>query len=197
MSMTSKLMAAAAALSLTAGAAAAESHMSPAGNPMVDGVEMMPDMTIVENASNAGNLSTLVAAVQAAGLADTLAGEGPFTVLAPTNDAFAKLDQTQLDDLMKPENQAALAKILTCHVIPGAMNTEELAGQFGNEGGEQELETVGGCMVTIRKDAVKAEGEEHFTITDERGQVAEIMTPDVFQSNGVVHVIDTVLLPAE
>ena len=192
MSMKTNLMTAAAVFALSTGAAFAESHMSAAGNAMVGGAEMMPDMTIVENASNAENLTTLVAAVQAAGLVETLSGEGPFTVFAPTNDAFAKLDPAQLEQLMQPENQAALAEILTCHVVAADADAEAIMGMIAADGGTHTVETVGGCMLEA---AVAADGT--VTLTDERGQVATVTQADVYQSNGVVHVIDTVILPAE
>ena len=192
MTMKTKLMTAAAVFALSTGAAFAESHMSADGNPMVGGAEMMPDMTIVENASNAENLTTLVAAVQAAGLVETLSGEGPFTVFAPTNDAFAKLDPAQVEELMKPENQAALAKILTCHVVAVDANAEAISGMIAADNGEHAVTTVGGCVLTAKQ----AE-DGTITLTDERGQVATVTQADVTQSNGVVHVIDTVILPAE
>ena len=196
MSMKTNLMTAAAVFALSSGAAFAESHMSDAGNPMVGGAEMMPDMTIVENASNAENLTTLVAAVQAAGLVDTLSGEGPFTVFAPTNEAFAKIDPAQLEELMKPENQAALAKILTCHVVAADANSEAIFSMIDNDGGMHQVETVGGCILTVERSG-NGDNQDMITIKDERGQVATVIQADVFQSNGVVHVIDTVLLPAE
>ena len=196
MSMKTNLMTAAAVFALSTGAAFAESHMSAAGNAMVGGAEMMPDMTIVENASNAENLTTLVAAVQAAGLVDTLSGEGPFTVFAPTNEAFAKIDPAQLEELMKPENQAALAKILTCHVVAADANSEAIFSMIDNDGGMHQVETVGGCILTVERSG-NGDNQDMITIKDERGQVATVIQADVFQSNGVVHVIDTVLLPAE
>jgi len=193
--MKSKMMTAATVFALTTGAAVAESHMSADGNPMVGGAEMLPDMTIVQNASNAENLTTLVAAVQAAGLVDTLSGEGPFTVFAPTNDAFAKLDQDQVAELLKPENQAALAEILACHVVAADANSAAIMGMIDNDGGMHPVTTVGGCVLNVEK---SGEGDNTMiTLTDERGQVATVTQADVFQSNGVVHVIDTVMLPAE
>ncbi len=191
MSMKTKLMTAAAVFALSTGSAFAAAHMSEAGNPMVGGAEMLPDMTIVENASNAENLTTLVAAVQAAGLVETLSGEGPFTVFAPTNDAFAKLDQTQVAELLKPENQAALSKILTCHVVAADAMSDVIVGMIADDNGEHAVPTVGGCTLMAKMDG------EMITLTDERGQVATVTQADVKQSNGVVHVIDTVMLPAE
>ena len=191
MSMKTKLMTAAAVFALSTGAAFAESHMSAEGNPMVGGAEMLPTNTIVENASAAENLTTLVAAVQAAGLVETLSGDGPFTVFAPTNDAFAKLDQTQVAELMKPENQAALAKILTCHVVAADAMSDAIMGMIADDNGDHAVTTVGGCVLQAKMDG------EMITLTDERGQIATVTQADVKQSNGVVHVIDTVMLPAE
>ncbi len=191
MSMKTKLMTAAAVFALSTGAAFAESHMSADGNPMVGGAEMFPTKTIVENASTAENLTTLVAAVQAAGLVETLSGPGPFTVFAPTNDAFAKLDQTQVAELMKPENQAALAKILTCHVVAADAMSDAIMGMIADDNGTHAVTTVGGCVLQAKMDG------DMITLTDERGQVATVTQADVKQSNGVVHVIDTVMLPAE
>jgi uncharacterized surface protein with fasciclin (FAS1) repeats len=196
MSMKNKVMTAAAVFALSTGAAFAESHMSEAGNAMVGGAEMLPDMTIVQNASNAENLTTLVAAVQAAGLVDTLSGEGPFTVFAPTNDAFAKLDQDQVAELLKPESQAALAEILACHVVAANANSDAIFGMIDNDGGMHQVTTVGGCVLDVKR-ADNGDSQDLITITDERGQVATVTQADVFQSNGVVHVIDTVMLPAE
>ncbi|RYH01927.1 fasciclin domain-containing protein [Salipiger sp. IMCC34102] len=183
MNFKSNMTAAAAVLALSTGAAFAQD------NPMVGGAEMMPDMTIVENASNADNLTTLVAAVEAAGLVETLSGEGPFTVFAPTNEAFEALDPAQLEALMAPEAQAQLAEILTCHVVAANADSTAIAGMIADDNGEHPVETVGGCTLTAMQDG------ETITLTDERGQVATVIQADVMQSNGVVHVIDTVLLP--
>jgi uncharacterized surface protein with fasciclin (FAS1) repeats len=160
-------------------------------NPTVGGAEMSADMNIVENAVNSPINTTLVAAVQAAGLVETLAGEGPFTVFAPTDDAFAALDQDQLASLLEPENQAALQQILTCHVVAADAMSDDILTMIEDDGGARMIETVGGCMLTASLDG------SNITITDERGQVAQIEVADVDQSNGVIHVIDTVLLPAE
>ncbi|MCA1775509.1 MAG: fasciclin domain-containing protein [Paracoccaceae bacterium] len=167
----------------------AEAHEM--ANPMVGGAEMSADMNIVENAVNSPINTTLVAAVQAADLVDTLAGEGPFTVFAPTDDAFAALDQDQLAALLEPENQAALQQILTCHVVAADAMSSDIVAMIQNDGGETMIETVGGCMLTASLDG------DDVVVTDERGQVAQIEVADVDQSNGVIHVIDTVLLPAE
>ncbi len=167
----------------------AEAHEM--ANPMVGGAEMSAEMNIVENAVNSPINTTLVAAVQAADLVDTLAGEGPFTVFAPTDDAFAALDQDQLAALLEPENQAALQQILTCHVVAADAMSGDIVGMIETGGGAHMIETVGGCVLTA-----SIEGG-NVVITDERGQVAQIEVADVDQSNGVIHVIDTVLLPAE
>ena len=179
----------AAALTFSAGAAFAESHA--AANPMVGGTEMFAEKNIVENAVNSADHTTLVAAVTAAGLVDTLASEGPFTVFAPVNSAFAALNQDQLADLLKPENKAALTTILTCHVVGSAVMSDALGGMINDDGGEHPVPTFGGCTLMA-----KYEGDK-ITLTDERGQVANITIADVKQSNGVIHVIDTVMLPAE
>lgn len=179
----------AAVLTLSAGAALAESHAM--ANPMVGGAEMFAEKNIVENAVNSADHTTLVAAVTAAGLVDTLAGEGPFTVFAPTNDAFAKIDPEQLAALLLPENKDQLTQILTCHVVGKDVMSDALGGMINDDGGEHPVATLGGCVLMA-----KYEGDK-ITLTDERGQVANITIADVKQSNGVIHVIDTVMLPAE
>ena len=173
------------------GAALAMSVAIPAyaTNPMVGGAEMMPDKTIVENAMNSADHTTLVEAVKAAGLAETLSGEGPFTVFAPTNEAFAKLPQEAVADLMKPENKDALAKVLTCHVVGANVMAADAAKMIADDGGKHEVDTVGGCKLTAAMDGDK------LTLTDENGTVATVTQADVPQSNGVIHVIDTVLMP--
>jgi len=172
----------AAALALVAGAAMA--------NPDVGGAMMSADMTIVENAVNSPIHTTLVAAVVAAGLVDTLNGAGPFTVFAPTNDAFAKLPAGTVETLLLPENIATLQKILTCHVVAAEVFSTAIAGMIADDGGAHVVPTIGGCMLTARM----ADGV--ITLTDEQGQVATVTIADVDQSNGVIHVIDTVMLPA-
>ncbi len=160
-------------------------------NPTVGGAEMMADMNIVENAMNSPIHTTLVAAVQAAGLAETLQGEGPFTVFAPTDDAFAALPEGTVDALLLPENLETLQQVLTCHVVAANAMSDAIGGMIADDGGAHPVETLGGCTLTAEMD-----GDE-ITLTDERGQVATVTTADVRQSNGVIHVIDTVLLPAE
>jgi uncharacterized surface protein with fasciclin (FAS1) repeats len=172
----------ASALALSAGFAFA--------NPEVGGAPMFEDKNIVENAVNSADHTTLVAAVTAAGLVETLQGEGPFTVFAPTNDAFAKLPAGTVENLLLPENKETLVKILTCHVVGKAVLAEALQGMIADDGGKHPVPTLGGCTLqaTYEGDLVK--------LTDEAGNVATVTIADVIQSNGVIHVIDTVMLPA-
>ena len=172
-----------AAVALFAGAAFAE-------NPMVGGAAMFEDKNIIENAVNSADHTTLVAAVKAAGLVETLSGAGPFTVLAPTNEAFAKLPAGTVETLLKPENKDMLVKILTCHVIAGNAMAADIMGMVEADGGAHKVTTVGGCEFTIKS----ADGK--VTIEDGQGNVGTVTIADVKQSNGVIHVIDTVLLPA-
>jgi len=158
-------------------------------NPMVGGAPMMAEASIVENASNAPNLSTLVAAVDAAGLVETLSGEGPFTVFAPTDAAFDRIADESLEMLLMPENQATLQQILTCHVVGAEVFSPALAGLIEDNGGVYPVETLGGCTLEAFMDG----GE--IMLRDPNGRVATVETADVDQSNGVVHVIDAVLLP--
>ncbi|MEG1029620.1 MAG: fasciclin domain-containing protein, partial [Brevundimonas sp.] len=158
--------------------------------PMVGGVAMNPADNIVANASKAPNLTTLVAAVQAAGLAATLQGAGPFTVFAPDNAAFEKIPAATRESLMQPAQKAALTKILTYHVVPGRLTAADIAAEAQKGGGTASLTTVQGEKLTIR-DA----GGGRWTITDAKGGTSTITQADVGQSNGVVHVIDTVLMP--
>lgn len=159
------------------------------GDKMVGGAPMSPSRTIVENASKAHNLTTLVAAVKAAGLVDTLSGPGPFTVFAPTNAAFAQLPAGTVDTLLKPENKDKLSAVLTYHVVAGKLDARELRTDVATGGGKATLRTVQGEPLTI------SEKGHHIYVTDGKGDTAEVTTPDVYQSNGVVHVIDHVLLP--
>src|SRR6202023_1735434 len=172
-----------AALAITSLTASAQT------NPMVGGAEMYPTKTIVENAVNSPIHKTLVAAVKAAGLFDTLNSPGPFTVFAPTDDAFAKLPAGTVDMLVKPENKDTLTKILTYHVVAGKISSKELARMIKQGGGKATLKTVQGEDLT----ATMSGG--HIMLTDAKGGMATITTADVFQSNGVIHVIDTVLMP--
>ncbi|MCA2014275.1 fasciclin domain-containing protein [Cereibacter sphaeroides] len=172
-------------------ATALGSSMAMAENPMVGGAEMFPDRNIVENAMNSADHTTLVAAVQAAGLADTLMGEGPFTVLAPTNEAFAMLPEGAVDDLLKPENLEQLQTVLGCHVIPTAAFSADIEAMI-QSGGSHPVETVGGCTLTL----MQATPSAPIEVRDENGTVATVTQADVAQSNGVIHVIDHVLMPA-
>lgn len=156
---------------------------------MVGGAAMLPSKTIVENASAASNLTTLVTAVKAADLVETLSGAGPFTVFAPTNDAFGKLPAGTVDSLVKPAAKADLTKILTYHVVPGRMTAADLTAAITSGGGKAELTTVQGAKLT----ATASGGT--ITLTDAKGGKSTVSQGDVMQSNGVVHVIDTVLMP--
>jgi uncharacterized surface protein with fasciclin (FAS1) repeats len=173
-----------AALALTSFAGTAQT------DPTVGGAAMYPTKNIVENAVNSPIHKTLVAAVKAAGLVDTLEGPGPFTVFAPTDDAFAKLPAGTVDTLVKPENKATLVKILTYHVVPGKITSKELIKMIKKGGGTYSAKTVEGGSLTFTLDMGKVK------ITDEKGGSAYVTTADVIQSNGVIHVIDTVLMPS-
>ena len=156
----------------------------------VGGAPMYPSKNIIQNAVNSKDHTTLVAAVKAAGLVDTLSGPGPFTVFAPTNEAFTKLPAGTVDTLLKPENKATLVKILTYHVVPGRMTAVNLMKAVKDGEGEAKLKTVSGDWISV-----KQAGPGKLTITDAKGDVAMVTIPDVLQSNGVIHVVDTVLLP--
>jgi uncharacterized surface protein with fasciclin (FAS1) repeats len=156
----------------------------------VGGAPMYPTKTIVENAVNSKDHTTLVAAVKAAGLVDTLQTAGPFTVFAPTNRAFGKLPKGTVETLVKPENKAALTGILTYHVVPGRLTARDLVAQVKQGGGQAELKTVQGETLTIQQG-----GRNRLVITDQKGGRSTVTIADVMQSNGVIHVVDTVLLP--
>jgi uncharacterized surface protein with fasciclin (FAS1) repeats len=191
MSKRFSLIAAAAALALSAGAAAPLSTASMAESTVtVGGAPMYPSKNIIQNAVNSKDHTTLVAAVKAAGLVDTLSGPGPFTVFAPTNEAFAKLPAGTVETLVKPENKATLTKILTYHVVPGRMTAANLMKAVKDGEGEAKLKTVSGDWLIV-----KQAGPGKLSITDAKGDVAMVTIADVLQSNGVIHVIDTVLLP--
>ena len=178
-------------LSLMAGAVLAVTSLTAMAqkDPMVGGAAMYPSKTIAMNASAAPNLTTLVAAVKAAGLVDTLNGPGPFTVFAPTNDAFAKLPAGTVDTLTQPENKPTLTKILTYHVVSGKYDAKKLMKEIKKAGGSYQLTTVQGEPLTLSVDGGM------IKIADAKGGTAMVTTADVFQSNGVVHVVDTVLMP--
>ncbi len=163
---------------------------SPMDNPMVGGHAMMADKDIVSNAVNSDDNKTLVAAVKAAGLVSTLQGPGPFTVFAPTDEAFGALPAGTVDSLVKPENKATLTKILTYHVVPGKLDFAAISSQIRAGGGKAALKTVQGETLTAAMN-----GPRNITLTDEKGNVARITTYDVYQSNGVIQVIDHVLMP--
>jgi uncharacterized surface protein with fasciclin (FAS1) repeats len=168
----------------------AEPAAAPAdGNPMVGGAAMVATKTIVENASAAPNLTTLVAAVKAAGLVPTLSSPGPYTVFAPTNDAFGRLAPGTVDTLLKPENKASLVKVLTYHVVPGNVSAEQLKTMIASGGGMAALKTVEGSTLTARMEGAA------ISLTDVNGTKSYIETPDVRQSNGVVHVVNGVVVP--
>lgn len=160
-------------------------------NPMVGGAAMFADRTIVENAVNSADHETLVAAVKAADLVETLNSEGPFTVFAPTDAAFDRISDESLAALLKPENKAQLQQILTCHVVATNALSDAIAGMIADDGGVHPVPTVGGCTLQ----ASMRGGD--ILLTDENGRSAEVTIADVRQSNGVIHVIDRVLLPAQ
>lgn len=156
----------------------------------VGGAPMYANKDIIDNAVNSKDHTTLVAAVKAAGLVDTLKTTGPFTVFAPVNDAFAALPAGTVDTLLKPENKAMLAKVLTFHVVPGRIDAAMLAAMIKKGGGKATLKTVEGETLTATQIG------SVVTISDSKGTMSHVTTADVFQSNGVIHVVDKVLLPA-
>lgn len=178
----SRLALAAALLALSAPAFAA-------GAPMVGGAAMYPSRNIVENASRSKAHTTLVAAVKAAGLVDTLAGTGPFTVFAPTDAAFARLPAGTVETLLRPENKPMLQSVLTYHVVPGRVSAAQLVGKIKAGRGTARLATVQGGTLTARMSGGKV------VLTDEKGGRATVTQADVYQSNGVIHVTDAVSLP--
>jgi uncharacterized surface protein with fasciclin (FAS1) repeats len=167
----------------------AASAILAANNPMVGGHEMFPSKNIVQNALNSDDHTTLVAAVKAAGLVDTLEGPGPFTVFAPTNEAFAKLPAGTVDTLLMTENKATLTKILTYHVVSGRMDAKDIARAIKAGNGKAELTTVSGGKLWA-----SMQGKD-LVLTDEKGGMGKVTISNVTQSNGVIHVIDTVLMP--
>lgn len=160
-----------------------KSEMSGEKTVMVGGAAMFPSKNIVQNAVNSKDHTTLVAAVKAAGLVDTLEGKGPFTVFAPTNAAFGKLPAGTVDTLVKPENKATLTKILTYHVVPGKLEASDLTDG-------KKLKTAEGEVLTIKRSG------DTVMIVDAKGGSSTVTIPNVNQSNGVIHVVDTVLMPA-
>jgi uncharacterized surface protein with fasciclin (FAS1) repeats len=184
--LTQKILAAAFAGTLAFGVLSGAAY---AKDPIVGGAAMSPSKNIIQNAMNSKDHTTLVAAVKAAGLVETLEGKGPFTVFAPTNEAFAKLPKGTVDSLLKPENKDKLVKILTCHVIAADATAAVVKKMVKDDGGAHKAKTVGGCMLTLR------DKDGRVTVTDENGNTANVTIADVKQSNGVIHVIDKVLLP--
>ena len=160
-----------------------------ASNPDVGGAPMYDNKNIVEHAVNSKDHTTLVAAVKAAGLVETLQGEGPFTVFAPTNAAFEALPAGTVETLLKPENKDQLTKVLTCHVVSANAMSDAIGKMIADDGGMHPVKTVGGCTLTA------SEKDDKITLTDETGGTATVTIADVRQSNGVIHVIDKVLLP--
>lgn len=175
----------------TATTEAAAPAMAPAEEPvvMVGGAAMYPTKNIIENAVNSADHKTLVAAVKAAGLVETLSSPGPFTVFAPTDAAFGKLPAGTVESLVKPENKATLTKILTYHVVAGKMSAADIMAAIDAGGGKATLTTVQGEKLTATKTAAGVE------LTDAKGGKAMVTIADVNQSNGVIHVVDTVLMP--
>lgn len=163
--------------------------LSYAQTKMVGGAEMYPSKNIVENAVNSEDHTTLVAAVKAAELVETLSSDGPFTVFAPTNAAFGNLPDGTVETLLKPENKKQLQTVLTYHVISGKFNAKDVVAAIKKGGGKAELSTVSGGTLTAMLDGDKVK------IKDSKGNVATVTIADVNQSNGVIHVVDTVLLP--
>ena len=160
-----------------------------AKNPMVGGAAMYPTKNIVQNAVNSKDHTTLVAAVKAAGLVDTLSGPGPFTVFAPTNAAFAKLPAGTVDTLVKPENKDQLTSILTYHVVPGRITAADIAAKAKANGGTASYTTVQGGTLSFHKAGMG------WSIMDGKGDMGKITIANVMQSNGVIHVVDTVMMP--
>jgi uncharacterized surface protein with fasciclin (FAS1) repeats len=183
------LLAATAAATLALAGPALANHHNSGDHSMVGGAAMYPTKTIVENASAAPNLKTLVAAVKAAGLVDTLASPGPFTVFAPTDDAFAKLPAGTVETLVKPENKAMLTSILTYHVVAGKVTAKDVVALIKKGGGKAQIKTVQGGTLTASLQG------QNVVLTDAKGGKSMVTQTDVMQSNGVVHVIDTVVMP--
>src|SRR5271165_3643797 len=174
-------------LTLVLGCAGLAAHAQK--DPMVGGAEMYPTRNIVENAMNSKDHTTLVAAVKAAGLVATLEDPGPYTVFAPTNEAFAKLPAGTVETLLKPENKATLTKILTYHVVAGKVSSKDLQKMIKDGGGKAEIKTLEGGTLTASIHGGK------IVLTDEKGGMSTVTIANVYQSNGIIHVVDTVLMP--
>ena len=164
--------------------------MSGMSNPMVGGAAMYPSKDIVDNAVNSKDHTTLVAAVKAAGLVDTLKSAGPFTVFAPTNEAFAALPAGTVDTLLKPENKPVLTKVLTYHVVPGKLDGAALSQRVMAGNGRAMLQTASGGTLIVTMSG------SNVMVTDEKGGTATVTIANVYQSNGVIHVVNKVLLPS-
>jgi uncharacterized surface protein with fasciclin (FAS1) repeats len=162
---------------------------SSSSSVMVGGAAMYPTRDIVDNAVRSKDHTSLVAAVKAAGLVDTLKGPGPFTVFAPTNAAFDRLPPGTVDTLLKPENKPALTKVLTAHVVPGRLDAAELLREIAAGGGKASLKTVSGDTL------VAMPSGDGIEVKDESGGIAQVTIANVYQSNGVIHVVDHVLVP--
>jgi len=189
MSRFATIIRVAALATLALGGAATFSAPAIAKTTMVGGAEMYPDKNIVENAVNSKDHTTLVAAVKAAGLVDTLSGKGPFTVFAPTNEAFAALPKGTVETLLEPANKDKLTAVLTYHVVPGKVSAADIVAAAKKMNGMAEYKTVEGQSIQF-----KVEGDKVW-LMGEKGGKGEVTIADVNQSNGVIHVIDTVLIP--
>jgi uncharacterized surface protein with fasciclin (FAS1) repeats len=176
-------------LAIALGSTLSLSAAAAARNPMVGGAAMYPGRNIVQNAVNSKDHTTLVAAVKAAGLVDTLAGPGPFTVFAPTNEAFARLPAGTVDTLLKPENKGMLTGVLTYHVVPGRITAQQIAAMAARHHGTATLKTVEGENLRFMKSG------QSWLVVDAKGGKARIRIANVLQSNGVIHVVDRVLMP--
>jgi uncharacterized surface protein with fasciclin (FAS1) repeats len=168
---------------------AASTAFAQGGNPMVGGAAMYSTKDIVDNAVNSADHTTLVAAVKAAGLVQTLKSKGPFTVFAPTNEAFDKLPSGTVEMLVRPENKAMLTKILTYHVVAGKYDAKKLMKEIKKGGGTATLKTVSGGTLMAMMNG------NQIVLKDEKGNTSNVTIADVRQSNGVIHVIDTVVMP--
>lgn len=184
------VLAAAGLLTMTASAQGMKKADAGTKTVLVGGEPMYPMKNIVENAVNSKDHTTLVAAVKAAGLVETLQGEGPFTVFAPTNNAFAALPAGTVDGLLKPEAKSALTTVLSYHVVAGTLDMKALSSAIEKGGGKAKLKTVAGQEITVSMN-----GPHNIQVWDQNGAYANISTYDVIQKNGVIHVIDRVLLP--
>jgi uncharacterized surface protein with fasciclin (FAS1) repeats len=177
------------AIATAVGFAGAPSFADKQKTVEVGGAAMYPTKNIIENAVNSKDHTTLVAAVKAAGLVDTLSGKGPFTVFAPTNAAFEKLPKDTVPTLLKPENKDQLAGVLTYHVVAGKLSASDLEAKAKANNGKAELKTVEGATITVESD-----GAGGWVVVDEKGAKSKITIADVNQSNGVIHVVDSVLM---